>query len=148
MGSAAFRFRRTGRDAQCHIVFPQSDSFKCFSEAYQAFERPLPRGHGSVESVSYRAVTARERSFNHGLSQQKRWRLYSDGGKLYDIGLNRLPHTQFTTFTRPGVEFVGQAIQPASSLASEVFIPISKKLHDTEGPIPLTSEFRLKTSVT
>ena len=31
--------------------FPQSDRFKCLSEAYQAFEKPLPRGHGSVESV-------------------------------------------------------------------------------------------------
>ena len=34
-------------------------------------KRPLPRCHGSVESVCYRAVTARERSFNHRLSQQR-----------------------------------------------------------------------------
>ncbi len=37
----------------------------------QAFGKPLPRGHGSVESVCYGAVTARERSFNHRLSQQR-----------------------------------------------------------------------------
>ncbi len=57
--------------SQCRIVFPQSDNFKCWREAYQAFEKPLPRGHGSVESVRYRAVTARERSLNHRLSQQR-----------------------------------------------------------------------------
>ena len=68
------------------LSFPQSDSFKCWNEAYQAFEKPLPRGHGSVESMRYRAVTARERSFNHELSQQKRWRFYRDAGKLSGIG--------------------------------------------------------------
>ncbi len=35
------------------------------------FEKPLSRGHGSLELVRYRAVTARERSFNHRLSQQR-----------------------------------------------------------------------------
>ncbi len=30
---------------------------------YQAFEKPLPRGHGSVGLVRYRTVTARERFF-------------------------------------------------------------------------------------
>ena len=30
--------------------------------SYRAFGKPLPGGHGSVESVRYRAVTARERS--------------------------------------------------------------------------------------
>ena len=52
------------------LQFPQSDSFRCHNEAYQAIEKPLPRGHGSVASERYRAVTARERSFNHKLSQQ------------------------------------------------------------------------------
>ena len=51
------RYRHSGGEVgKCHLVCPQSDSVK--------FERPLPRGHGSVESVRYRAVTARERSFN------------------------------------------------------------------------------------
>ena len=60
----------------------------------------------------YRAVTARERSSNHSF-----------------------PNTN-TTNTTPGpgpgpVKMnVGQAIPPARSLASEVFIPISKTLHD------------------
>ncbi len=58
------------------ISFPQSDRFKCF------FEKPLPCGHGSVESVRYRAVTARERSFNHGISR--------DAGKLSGIVRNIL----------------------------------------------------------
>ncbi len=31
----------------------------------QVVKKPLSRGHGSVASVCYRAVTARERSFNH-----------------------------------------------------------------------------------
>ena len=43
---------QVNRQAQCSI--PLS-----FPEAYQAFEKPLPRGHGSVESVRDRAVTAR-----------------------------------------------------------------------------------------
>ncbi len=52
-----------GGFSKCHLVCPQSDSVK--------FERPLPCGHGSVESVCYRAVTARERSFDHRLPQQR-----------------------------------------------------------------------------
>ena len=48
---------QANRQAEC----PMSLSFP---EVYKAFERPLPRGHGSVESVRYRAVTARERSFS------------------------------------------------------------------------------------
>ncbi len=55
--------------AQCHLVFPQSDGFRFHHEAYQPFEKPLPRGHGSVESERDRAVTARERSFNQETTQ-------------------------------------------------------------------------------
>ena len=88
--------------------FPQSDSFKGWSEAYRAFEKPLPGGHGSVESVCYRTVTARERSSNHSF-----------------------PNPTNTTPTPGPVNVkVEQAIPPARSLASEVFIPISKTLHD------------------
>ncbi len=53
------------KDAQFHLFCLQSDSFKCWSEVYQAFEKPLSCGHGSVESLRYRAVTARERFFNN-----------------------------------------------------------------------------------
>ncbi len=88
-------------------VSPQSDRFKGWSEAYRAFGKPLHGGHGLVTFGFYRAVTARERSSNHSF-----------------------PNTTTTPVPVPVPVKVGQAIPPARSFASEVFIPISKTLHN------------------
>ena len=77
-------------------------------------KRPLPRGHGSVVSVRYRAVTAKERSLNHKLSQQ-RLELVMDVGKLCGIRRNACP-----TNSTPGLVKVREL---SVGQASEVFIP-------------------------
>ncbi len=38
--------------------FPGIGQLQGVKRSYQVFDRPLPCGHGSVESVRYRAVTA------------------------------------------------------------------------------------------
>ena len=62
-----FIFTRPGAVLVEQAFSPMSLSFE---RSYQGFERPLPGGHGSVDLVRYRAVTARKRFFNPGNPNQ------------------------------------------------------------------------------
>ncbi len=130
-----------GKSRQTEGSMPLS---KCLSGAYQAFEEPLPPSHDSVASASNRAVTARERSYDHRLSQKSleilqgsgetKWH-WAEGLPNYGIPAVAVEsrHAEGPPHSIPAVEkskaecrhhaIVGQAVLPAKPAWRAFFSP-------------------------